>query len=79
MPNVTLSISEPLKHDMEQLPEVNWSKLIRGLLSERVKRLLTLKKLDKMFENSELTDEVALKLGRKVNKAVWERHKKEGW
>ena len=79
MPNVTLSISEPLKQKMEQLPEINWSVIMRELLSERIKKLLVLKKLDKMFENSELTDEVALKLGRKVNQAVWERHKKEGW
>jgi len=79
MPNLTLSIPEELKQEMEQLPETNWSALVRKFLAERVKRELLLKKLDKMLENSELTEEDCLKLGDKVKQKAWEKLKKEGW
>jgi len=79
MPNLTLSIPEELKKEMDELSETNWSVLVRKFLSERVKRELLLKKLDKMLGNSELTEEDCLKLGRKVKEGMWKRYKKEGW
>tara|TARA_B100001971_G_C17965961_1_gene419859 strand:- start:351 stop:668 length:318 start_codon:yes stop_codon:yes gene_type:complete len=79
MPNLTLSISEELKKQLDELPELNVSKSVRGFLAKKVKRALLLKRLDKMLENSELTDDDCLRLGREVNKRVWQRHKKEGW
>ena len=79
MPNITLSVPKELKHELEKLPEINWSESIRGFLSEKVKRALLLKKLDKMLENSELTEEDCLRLGDKIKEGVWKRYKKEGW
>ena len=64
---------------MEELPETNWSKVIRQLLAERVKRASLLKKLDKLLENSEITEEDCLRLGRELKERVWQRHKEEGW
>lgn len=79
MPNLTLAIPEKLKHEMDQLPETNWSELVRGFLSEKVKRVALLKKLDKALENSELTEEDCLKLGDKLKEEIWKRHKEDGW
>lgn len=79
MQNVTLSISEPLKQKMEQLPEINWSELIREFLSEKVKRLLILKKLEILLEKSEEPDKEALRLGKKIKAGMWKKYKKEGW
>jgi len=79
MPNLTLSISEELKKQLDQLPELNVSESVRKFLSEKAKRALLLKKLDKMLENSELTEEDCLRLGDKIKEGVWKRYKKEGW
>jgi len=79
MPNITLSISKELKKKLDELPELNFSEAMRQFLSEKVKRALLLKKLDKMLENSELTEEDCLRLGDKVKQKAWEKLKKEGW
>ena len=79
MPNITLSIPEELKKQIDELPELNLSESMRQFLTEKVKRALLLKKLDKMLENSELTEEDCLRLGDKVKEGVWKRYKKEGW
>lgn len=79
MPNITLSIPEELKKQLDQLPELNISESVRRFLSEKAKRALLLKKLDKMLENSELTEEDCLRLGNKIKQSAWEKLKKEGW
>jgi len=79
MPNITLSVPEELKKELDSLSEINWSESIRKFLSEKVKRALLLKKLDKILENSELTEEDCLRLGDKLKERVWKRHKTEGW
>ena len=63
MPNITLSIPEQLKNDLDLLKEINWSESMREFLSKRVKRALLLKKIEKLLENSEFTEEDAERLG----------------
>lgn len=79
MPNITLSIPEELKRQLDELPELNVSESMRKFLSEKVKRALLLKKLDKMLENSELTEEDCLNLGNKIKEGMWKKYKKAGW
>jgi hypothetical protein len=79
MPNITLAVPQELKKKMDKLQEVNWSEVTRLFLKEKVKRVFLLKKLDKMLENSTLTEEDCLKLGEKAKSAMWERYKAEGW
>ena len=50
MPNITLSVTDELKREMDSMPELNWSESVREFLSEKVKRAALLKKLDKMLE-----------------------------
>ena len=79
MSNITLSVPIELKHKMDEFKDVNWSQLTRDFLSEKVKRLALLHKLDKMLENSTLTEEDCLRLGNELKERVWKRHKAEGW
>jgi hypothetical protein len=79
MPNITLSIPEDLKKQLDELPELNVSESVRRFLVEKVKRELLLNKLDKMLENSELTEEDCLKLGDKIKEGMWKRYKEKGW
>ena len=75
MPNITLSIPQELKKQIDEFPELNLSKAMRQFLSEKIKRALLLKKLDKMLENSELTEEDCLRLGNEVKQKAWEKLK----
>ena len=79
MPNITVSVPQELKSELDKLPEINWSEAVRKFLAEKVKREALLRKLDKLLENSELTEADALELGRKVKKGRFEKLKKEGW
>lgn len=75
MPNITLSISEDLKSKMDSLREINWSEVTREFLSEKVKRLAFLKKLEEQLdskEEQELT-KWSVELGRKAKKGRFKR------
>lgn len=82
MPNVTVSVPEELKQELDKLPEVNWSEAVRTFLSEKVKRESLLRKLDRMLEGSKLTEEeadkFAIELGRQMKKGRFEELKKLG-
>ncbi len=67
MVSVTLSVPEELKKDMDAFTDVNWSAVAREAIKHK---LILLKKFREFTKNSTLTEEDAIKLGRKVNKAV---------
>ena len=72
--NVTLSVPTELKHKMESFKEINWSEVMRTTLSEKVRRLEFMKKLDKLTANSELTEEDVERIAAKVKEGVAKRH-----
>ncbi len=71
MVSLTLSVPPELKSKMDEFPEMNWSEIARQAIR---KRLELLRKMDEMFANSELTEEDAIRLGRKVNRSLAKRH-----
>lgn len=75
MPNITLSIPEDLKKEMDSLPEINWSEVTRGYLSEKVKRLAFLKELEERLESNEEKEltKWSVELGRKAKKGRFKR------
>jgi hypothetical protein len=80
MVSLTLSIPEELKKKMEQFPEINWSGLVRKVLVEKAQELQwrkeTLLKLKQ--EDASGFTQWTIDSGRKVNKGITERLKKEG-
>ena len=74
MANITISVSKELKARMNKFPEINWSKLTRMLLSQKIKRLELLKELDEMLADSKLTDSDCLKLGKKLKKEIAKKY-----
>ena len=70
MPNITISVPKDLKVRMNKFPEINWSKLARMLLSQKIKRLEFLKELDETLADSNLTDSDCLELGKKLKKEI---------
>lgn len=73
---LTLAIPKKLKKEISGMKDVNWSEETRQFLEERVRKKKALKILDDFTKNSGLTEDDALKLGREVNKRVWEKHYK---
>jgi len=65
-----------------ELDEKTMSELkedIRSVIRLRLARELLLKRLDKMMENSTLTDEDCLLLGDKAKEGVAEEWRRHGW
>lgn len=67
MASLTLAIPEDLRKEMKKFPEINWSVIAREAIR---RRLVLLKQLDEFTKHSRLTEEDAIELGRKVNKAA---------
>ena len=74
MPTITLSVPEDLKQEMDEFKEMNWSEVARAAIRERVAQLAILKSIT---AKSKLTEKDALEIGRKINKSMHERFKKE--
>ena len=74
MANITLSIPEGLKKEMEKFPEINWSEVARDSIKKKIAQLTFLKgfKMD-----SDITPEEALKLGKEVNQLLVKRYKRD--
>ena len=70
MVSMTLSISKEIKKEMELYPEINWSAVARAAILRKIE---ILKEMDKILENSKLTEEDALALGRKITKKAAQR------
>jgi hypothetical protein len=73
MVNITLSIPEELKKEMDKFPEINWSEIARGAIKTR---LIMLLKFKKFVRESKISKEDALILGKKVNKEVAQKYKR---
>ena len=73
MTTMTLAVPSELKDKMEKFPEMNWSEVARQAFTQRIKDLEFLKKFK---SDSTLTEEDALRLGRKLNKNLAKRYKK---
>lgn len=70
MVSMTLSIPKEIKKEMELYPEINWSAVARAAILRKIE---ILKEMDKILEKSNLTEEDALALGRKITKKAAQR------
>jgi hypothetical protein len=69
---MTLAVPDELKREMDAHPEMNWSEVARGAIREKI---ALLKRMDKLLENSKLTMEDAIELGREVRRAVGRKYR----
>lgn len=75
MESSILSVPLPgeVKRRMKERDEIKWVEVARRAI---VEKLDLLDKMDEMLSKSELTQDDAVRIGREINKKVWERHKK---
>jgi len=64
---MTLAIPAELKHKLDEFPEINWSAVARQAFLEKIHDLELLRQFKK---ESRMTDEKALKLGKKLRKQL---------
>lgn len=63
MVNITLAVSTEMKNEMGQFPEINWSEVARAAIKERLEMLA---KFKKFTEQSTITEQEAVALGRQL-------------
>jgi hypothetical protein len=71
MTNMTLALPEDLKAIMDRHKEVKWSEVARRALWEHARKL---ELMDKLLAKSELTEEDAAFLGRKIKMEMAKKH-----
>jgi hypothetical protein len=67
MPNITISVSEELYKTIKHHKQIRWSEVARRAMANYAQKLAM---LDKLTEKSELTEEDAVRIGRKINKSM---------
>jgi hypothetical protein len=72
MANMTLSIPDGLKKEMENFPELNWSSIARSAIAQRIEML---KRFREFTKDSTVTQDDALTLGRELNSRLAKRSK----
>ena len=74
MANLTLSIPNELKKEMEKFPEINWSEVARDSIKQKIAQLNFLKgfRID-----SEISPEDALKLGKEISEKLIKHYTRE--
>jgi len=71
---MTLAVPTELHKIMRKHTDVKWSEVARKALWAKAKKL---ELMDTLLANSDLTEEDALKFGKNINIAVFEKHKKK--
>lgn len=74
MANLTLSIPNELKKEMEKFPEINWSEVTRDSIKKKIAQLNFLKGIRM---DSEITAEEALSLGKELNQVLIKRYESD--
>ena len=72
--NVTLSVPVELKQKMDSFKEINWSEVMRSTLSEKLRRLELMKKLDELTVGSKLDEEGVEIIANKIKEGIAKRH-----
>ena len=67
MENITLSIPEELQKKMKKHSDIRWSEVIRKTIQRRIEDL---ELLDSLTTRSELTQEGALEISKKIDASV---------
>ena len=70
MVNMTLSIPKELHKEMMAHPELRWSEIARQSFEKKIKELNW---MDKVLENSTLTEEDAEEIGHKIKHEIRKR------
>lgn len=72
--NVTLSVPVELKKEMDSFKEINWSEVMRNTLSEKLRRLELMKRLEELTAGSKLDENEVKLIADKIKDGIAKRH-----
>ncbi len=70
MTNITVTVPDDLKAEMDAFPEINWSQVARSAIRQKI---ADLKFLESFKSESEITYEDAERLGRELSEVIARR------
>lgn len=70
MPNVTVSVDDSLKEQMDDHPEINWSEVARQAIREKIHDLEV---MEELVEGSNLTQEDVEELAAQIDRSATEK------
>lgn len=71
MTNMTLAVPEDLNRIMQKHKEIKWSEVARQAIWEKARKL---ELMEKLLVKSELTEQDAEEIGRKIKHGIAKRH-----
>lgn len=71
MTNMTLAIPKELHIIMKKHKEIKWTEVARTAIWDKARRL---ELMDKLLSKSELTEEDAVEIGRKIKHEIAKKH-----
>jgi len=74
MANITVTVPDDFKHEMEQHPEINWSHVAREAFQEKLDRLETLEEPEEIASKSDLTEEDVEEISEDIKQSLSERY-----
>jgi len=74
MPNITLSIPEELHKKMKKHEDLKWSQIAREAFEKRMGDLDKLEWMNKILEDSKLTEKDAEEIGHKIKKEIAKKY-----
>ncbi len=77
MVSITLSVPDDINQKMDHHSEINWSGFIRKCIEEKAKDLTWQETMLKKLESDAEFEQWSIAMGKKVNKSLAERLKKE--
>ena len=78
MVSITLAIDAKSRHEIQRFSWINWSEVARDIFLKRLKTQEELERLNRLFKNSELTDEDIIKLTKKARKGRFKELQEKG-
>ncbi|MBS3088951.1 hypothetical protein J4402_04215 [Candidatus Pacearchaeota archaeon] len=75
MASVTFAVDEEVKKRLSKFLWVNWSVLAREELTKRAKKIEALEKLSLLLTDSEMTEELSLKMDEESKERIYKRIK----
>ncbi len=74
MANITVTVPDEFKQEMNEHPEINWSQVAREAFEERLSKLKTVEELDEITSKSELTEEDVDEISEKIKRSLAEEY-----
>ena len=77
MVNMTLSLPDEFRQKMDKFAWLNWSEIARDAFVKRMRQLEALEQFREGLENSSLSDEDCINLGRKLKEDMLKNQSKK--